>query len=332
MERLPEPPDGALKYMLSLNLILFVYLYPLVRGLILHWYMSICDSILVEDNRNVFVRHVIRRHAKCRPIPTLYASAFSTLDDHSEDYFLWDTDGISFVIDNSATAIISSHHIFFTGSLIPKLVTLEASEGLTTTTKLVGSMKLILTDDANKHHSYIIPCSLFYPKTPVNIFGVPALGTFFADNSDATNPIAEDGITIKSGSTKSHFIWDHGRHERHFMHGSICMSEPFLYVGHGYFKYLCTRVHTFISGKVHFAFSSAYFIYPQTSDIINPDGPHVIPYGEGYLDGEEPHYQWYCTEIAKPTDQSSDSNPKPTAQVTWSDYTKPPASSGSTTP
>ena len=37
LERLPDPPDGALKYMLLLNLILFVYIYPVVRGLILKW-------------------------------------------------------------------------------------------------------------------------------------------------------------------------------------------------------------------------------------------------------------------------------------------------------
>ena len=70
----------------------------------------------------------------------------------------------------------------------------------------------------------------------------------------------------------------------------------------------------------------------QNSDTTQPDGPHVIPYGGGYLDGEEPHHQWYPPEIVNPTDQSSSSNPKPTTQVTWSDNTKPPASSGSTPP
>ena len=67
-------------------------------------------------------------------------------------------------------------------------------------------MKLIITDDANKHHSYIIPRCVFDPKTPVNILDVPALGIFFDDNADATDTLAEDGTNIKSGSTKSHFI------------------------------------------------------------------------------------------------------------------------------
>ena len=101
--------------------------------------------------------------------------------------------------------------------------------------KLVGSMKLILTDNANKHHLYKILCCVFDPKTPVNILGVTYLVTFFVDNKDATYPFAEDGITIKLGSTKSHFMWDHGRHEWNFMHGSSHLPELYLYVGHEYF-------------------------------------------------------------------------------------------------
>ena len=51
-------------------------------------------------------------------------------------------------------------------------------------------MKLILTDNVNKNHSYIITRCVFDPKTPVNILGVPALGKFFGDNSDAADTIS----------------------------------------------------------------------------------------------------------------------------------------------
>ena len=127
------------------------------------------------------------------------------------------------MIDNYATDIISSRIRLFTIPLIPTPVTLETVEGLTTKTKIVGNIKLILTENANNHHLYIFPCCVFYPKTPVNILSVPALGTFFCDNEDATDPLADDGTTIKLGSTKSHFLWDNDRHERHFMHGSSRM-------------------------------------------------------------------------------------------------------------
>ena len=89
--------------------------------------------------------------------------------------------------------------------------------------KLVGSMKLILTGDYNKNHSYVIPRCLFSPKTPVNILGVPALGTLFCDNSDETGTLTEDDTTIKSGAIKSHLLWDHDRNGGHFMYGSSQM-------------------------------------------------------------------------------------------------------------
>ena len=84
------------------------------------------------------------------------------------------------------------------------------------------------------------------------------------------------------------------------------MLELYLYVGCGYFKAFCTIVHKFLSGKVHFDFSSAYSIDPQTSEITNPYGLHVIPYGKVDLDREEPYYQCYCPGISKPIDQSCD--------------------------
>ena len=142
------------------------------------------------------MHHGRRPRQKFRPMPTLYDRAFATADDHSKYSLLWDMDSIPFVIDNPATDIIFSHRILFTGPLFPALVTQYTVEGLTITIKLVGSMTLILTDDANKHYSYVVLRFIFYPKTPVNILFVPALGTLFGDNSDATDPIAEDGTTI----------------------------------------------------------------------------------------------------------------------------------------
>ena len=37
MEMLPEPPDGMLKSALAFTLILFVYMYPILRGIIRLW-------------------------------------------------------------------------------------------------------------------------------------------------------------------------------------------------------------------------------------------------------------------------------------------------------
>ena len=151
--------------------------------------------------------------------PNLYIKVFATDSDPSESPFSWDTDGIPFIIDNSATAIISNERRFFKGSLVTTKVTLETAEGISTDTKLVGSIRLVLTDNSNENHVYIVPGCVYQPGSPLNILGVPALGKFLGDCADASDLLASDGTTIKSGATKSHFVWDHGKHERHFLHG-----------------------------------------------------------------------------------------------------------------
>ncbi len=82
---------------------------------------------------------------------------YTTNDNPSESTFSWDTDGIPFIVDNSATGIISNVHKLFIEPLIPNKVTLETAEGLTTKTKFVGTMTLALMDNANVHHRYDIP-------------------------------------------------------------------------------------------------------------------------------------------------------------------------------
>ena len=64
LERLPDAPNGEIKSMLSHNLILVVYFYPVARGLIIHRYSPIFSSLLSKYNRNVFVRHGIRHREK----------------------------------------------------------------------------------------------------------------------------------------------------------------------------------------------------------------------------------------------------------------------------
>ena len=143
------------------------------------------------------------------------------------------------------------------------------------------------------HHTYDIPDCIFDPESPINILGIPPLGAYFKDSATVHNPFDDDGTTIKSGATKSHLVWDHGKHERHFMHGASYMPELHLYVGHGYFNAFCTRIRKSLGEKVNFAFSSAYSIDPQfkTEDKVSTK-PAVIPYDTGKLE-EEPLHEWY---------------------------------------
>ena len=160
---------------------------------------------------------------------------------------------------------------------------MEISDGISTHTKLVGSLRLVLADDSNQNHVYTVPGCVYDPDSPLNISGVPTLGKFFKDSANLNDEFGEDGTTVKSGATKSHLIWDHGKHERHFLHGSSNLPELCLYVGNGYFNAFCTHVHRLLSDKVHYAFSSAYSIQPTPTVELTPQS-NVIPYKEGDLD------------------------------------------------
>ena len=65
------------------------------------------------------------------------------------------------------------------------------------------------------------------------------------------------------------------------MHGSTKMPELHLYVRHGYFNAFCTRVCKVFGDKVHYAFSSAFSMEPNT---VTETGNHE--------DGDEFH-PWY---------------------------------------
>ena len=154
---------------------------------------------------------------------------------------------------------------------------------------------------------------MFHPATPINILGVPSLGMFFSDNANSGSPYDEDGTTIKSGATRSHFIWDHGKLKRNFMHGSSLMPELHLYVGHGYFNAFCTSIHKILRYIVHYAFSSAYSIDPSAATTE----PHDIPAKPGDIEGENNIYHCYC-----PAEEDTS---EPSRKVTWNKSTKSPA-------
>ena len=70
---------------------------------------------------------------------------YATAAYPNDEDLSWDTYGILFVVDNSATAIISKERRLFQGHLTPTRVTLETADGVSTKTQLVGILRLVLT-------------------------------------------------------------------------------------------------------------------------------------------------------------------------------------------
>ena len=315
LERLPEPPDGITKSLLSLTIIISIYSMIVTKGLLRLWYQLISTRLFKMDKRNKFVSHERRRRRKSRLMPTLHIKMFTTHTNPDENAFSWDTDGIPFVIDNSATGIICNVRKLFVGPLTPTRVTLETAEGQTTKTKYVGKLRLVLTDDAHKHHSYDVTGCVFDPDSPINILGVPFLGKHFGDQSSDFDEM--DGTTVCSGSTKSRFVWDHSKHERHFMHGLSELPELYLYVGTGYFNAFTTRINKFVGDKIHYAFSSAFSLDPNPQ-IGDPTNLEAMIGPEG--DNENPISDWYCpttcdsVTTSQPS-EDTDINPTSTSKL-----------------
>ena len=89
----------------------------------------------------------------------------------------------------------------------PDQVSMTTCEGDIAKLQYLGTLRLALTDDSNKYHSYGIPDCIYDPDYPVNIVGIPALSGFFDDAANGPDATAEDdGTTILSSGKRSHSL------------------------------------------------------------------------------------------------------------------------------
>jgi hypothetical protein len=90
----------------------------------------------------------------------------------------FESNGIPFIIDNSATCIISNVRLLFVGNMKPKTSHIETVSRDGTETQYCGTIRLELTDDANIKHTCDVPNAIYDPYTNFNILGIPFLGDF----------------------------------------------------------------------------------------------------------------------------------------------------------
>ena len=76
-------------------------------------------------------------HTKCkkqRVLPEIHVKYFVTRNKKDDNVFSFDTDGIPFVIDNSATAIICNVRKIFIGPMRTETVVFNTTYGLSSKT------------------------------------------------------------------------------------------------------------------------------------------------------------------------------------------------------
>jgi hypothetical protein len=80
--------------------------------------------------------------------------------------FIVDTDEVYFMNNNLANGGICNIKSMFVGDFEQQIVTQVTASGRTTTVKLVGTIHLVLKDDAGKIWSYDIPDVVYDRKLP----------------------------------------------------------------------------------------------------------------------------------------------------------------------
>jgi hypothetical protein len=149
-------------------------------------------------------------------LPSMQITMLATSSDQYQqpNSFSVDTDGVYFIIDNSANGGICNIKSMFIGDFERHRVTLVTAYGRTTIKKLVGTIHLVLKDGEGKIWSYDIPDVFYDPELPYSLLGIPFLGKHFARNDEANE--FNEQTWIQSALTSSLFQWGHGKHQWHF--------------------------------------------------------------------------------------------------------------------
>ncbi len=172
-------------------------------------------------------------------------AAFATTDKNLPGHtaITFDMDGIPFIVDNSATCIITNERSLFIGNLVPVHVQVDTIKATQVRHCHEGTIRLELVEDANIKHTYNVPGAIYDPSLKFNLLGIPKLANFFNNkNYIPGDDVDSDGITVKSNGCRSCLTWDHGQHMRNFTHGDSTLPEIMLYQGNGYFNAFCTRL------------------------------------------------------------------------------------------
>ena len=258
--RITEPPDCALQTIWALSWHIFYASAYLIRG-----YGYLLWTFIRGSSTDTKQKVPKKKVTKIRKVHCL-----STEMDSSDDPICFDSDGIPFLIDSGANCIISNVRRLFI-DVSPEEVSVTTHSGNDQRQRYVGTFLLQLPDDDGVVHTYKVPDSIYDPHTSYNIIGVSRLSTFFGDVVPGNNPRDLDGTRVMTGGARSHMVWDHGKHELHWMHKSGLPVLP-LYKGTSYFSAFCTRMSKAYDDCINYAFSSSYSISPHRNSKAEGDG------------------------------------------------------------
>ena len=134
---LPKAPHDAFMRALALLAIFAIYSLATVRCIIRLCHYKVCSIIWPP------VLPIKRRakRDKCPTLPKMHIKLFATSTKKTPQSFDFGSDGIPFVMDNSATGAICNEKSLFVGPFTYKMVTVETAEGEVTRRRQVGTLR-----------------------------------------------------------------------------------------------------------------------------------------------------------------------------------------------
>jgi hypothetical protein len=180
--------------------------------------LSTCSlKVKTSKQREKYTRSKHRFAGLTRVHLTLLATDYEL--QNNSNLFTMDTDGVPFIINNSANGAICNTKLLFIGSFGQRNVTKVTAHGKTSQIMRVGTIRLKLRDNNGDEWTYDIPNIVFDPDLPYSLLGIPFLGKYFARSNP--NESRDEETWILSRSSKSHFTWDHGKHEQTLFMGIV---------------------------------------------------------------------------------------------------------------
>jgi hypothetical protein len=116
----------------------------------------------------------------------------------------FDSDGIPFVINNSATCIICNDSSQFVGPLRVQHTSVETTHS-TASSAYAGTIAIRLTTDAGQTFKYHVPNAISDPNSPFNVLGIPFLGDYFGTKDTIPNR-DDNGTYVRSYASKTTFV------------------------------------------------------------------------------------------------------------------------------
>ncbi len=171
-------------------------------------------------------------------LPGSLLKAFSSNNPLESTSF--DSDGLTVVLDNSATCHICNDKRLFTSDITPLSdvdnIGVDTAGG-TARPIGFGNIRLSWTDDNGTYHEEVIEDVLYFPKSPVNIIGITKLGIQRND---------PEGTHILTKSHYSVFTWNHGKHTRTIHHHASGLPELPINQGTSLYKSFCSAFYSIL--------------------------------------------------------------------------------------